>query len=289
VTSHVGDAEIREAFFAGADDFISKPPHELELVLRLTRVIRDRELQQKVERQLDDQVRMTRLIAHDINNLLTFTALGIEGMLKVSAPLSPTDSALFERHYKRAALGAERMRELISNVQAVEALEEKGRGLVVSPVELKPLLDECADVFADPLALKDVRLEVVCPPGLAVMAEPLTLSNSVVGNLVSNALKFSFRGGAISLRVREDGDLVELEVRDCGVGMPPDLLERVFLKSEKTSRPGTEQEKGTGFGMPIVKRAMEAFGGSVVIDSVSHQGSDPNGGTRVKLIFRRAN
>ena len=155
------------------------------------------------------------------------------------------------------------------------------------PVPLGAIFEECRDVFAERLAQKTITLEVDLEPGLSVMAEPVSLSNSVINNLVSNAIKFSYPKGKVTLKAHKNGDRILVEVRDQGMGMNEDLLSKVFLKTEKTSRPGTSLEKGTGFGMPIVKRYLELYGGSIQIQSTPRENSESSG-TLVRLSFRPA-
>jgi signal transduction histidine kinase len=288
LTSHTGEQEIGEAFAAGADDYIVKPPRERELVSRLTRIVQNLELQARVKAQFEEQAHLIRIVSHHINNLLALTMAGIDGMARVVRKGVAPDDPGFERELKRAAGGAERIRDLVSNVQELQALDDTKRQVELSAVRIKPLLDDCQEVFAAKLAAKELRLEISCPDDVAVLADPVSLSNSVINNLVSNAIKFSFRGGVVEIVARRSADAVEVIVRDHGLGMSADLLGKIFSRSEKTSRAGTDKEKGTGFGMPIVKRYVELFGGSITAESVPREQSD-HSGTTFRLRFQAAN
>lgn len=285
LTSHTGDRQIGEAFAAGADDYIVKPPREQELVSRLTRTVLNQDLQDRVKAQFEEQAHLTRIVSHDINNLLALTIAGIDGMERVLRKGVAVDDPLFEREFKRASGGAERIRALVSNVQELQALDDTKRSVETQPVPLRPILDDCLEVFAAKLSAKEVRLEIECPDDCVVLAEPLSLANSVINNLVSNAIKFSFRGGVVAIAVMRLSDRVEVAVSDAGLGMNAELVGKIFSRSEKTSRAGTDKEKGTGFGMPIVKRYMELFGGSISVESVPREESERSG-TTFRLLFR---
>jgi len=179
------------------------------------------------------------------------------------------------------------MRKLVSNIQELQSLDDRKRTVEVAPIALREVFDEASVVFEERLRAKEISLEVTCPGDLKVLGEMLSLSNSVVNNIVSNAIKFSFRGGRIVVEAKPAGGSVLVTIRDEGLGMSPELLSKIFLRSEKTSRPGTGGEKGTGFGMPIVKRYMELFGGAVGVESVPYGGSAPSG-TTFTLTFRSA-
>jgi signal transduction histidine kinase len=103
---------------------------------------------------------------------------------------------------------------------------------------------------------------------------------TVLRNVVGNAVKFTPAGGFVTVRllVSEDGETV-LEVADTGIGMTSDLLAKTLRLESRTSRPGTSGERGSGFGLVLVKELVDGWGGSFRIESV------PGQGTRVKIGF----
>jgi two-component system, sensor histidine kinase and response regulator len=91
--------------------------------------------------------------------------------------------------------------------------------------------------------------------------------------VVSNALKFSQPGGTIAITARTDGSELYLSIRDQGIGMPDRVRESLFDFTKSHSRKGTAGEKGTGFGMPLMRKFVLLFGGSVDVvsrDIASH-------------------
>jgi signal transduction histidine kinase len=110
----------------------------------------------------------------------------------------------------------------------------------------------------------------------------------VLSNILSNAVKFSERGSRIAVWTNSTDDWVQLRIRDSGIGIPSHVLERIFDPSAQTSRPGTEGEDGTGFGMPLVKQFVESYGGWVSIKSREREESPTEHGTEVCLHLRRA-
>jgi signal transduction histidine kinase len=84
------------------------------------------------------------------------------------------------------------------------------------------------------------------------------------------------------------GGMVRLSVRDHGIGMPGGLLADLFDVRKTTSRPGTAGEKGTGFGMPLVRRLLTAYGGSIEVSSVDEDTGAADHGTEARLLLRRA-
>ena len=120
---------------------------------------------------------------------------------------------------------------------------------------------------------------------LYVLAEETSFINSVLVNVLSNAIKFSSRGSVIKVRASAGDNDVTLTVTDQGIGIPPELLDKLFEPSEPTTRPGTDGENGTGFGLPLTSKFVAAYGGSVSVDS-KPQANGEAGWTRVAITLR---
>lgn len=103
---------------------------------------------------------------------------------------------------------------------------------------------------------------------------------AVLRNLVGNAVKFTPSGGIVTVRIGgEPGAGYFVEVTDTGIGMEPTVLARSQELAEKASRPGTAGERGSGFGLVLVRELVEGWGGSLTFDSA------PGRGTRVRVGF----
>ena len=107
-----------------------------------------------------------------------------------------------------------------------------------------------------------------------VMAELISLKNQVFNNIISNAIKFSHEGGQIIIRTNISKDKVIVKVIDRGIGMDKDHQKNIFDPFIKTSRTGQKGEKGTGFGLPLVKSFMDAYDGQISVNSEELIGSE---------------
>ncbi len=103
------------------------------------------------------------------------------------------------------------------------------------------------------------------------------LITTVIRNLLSNAIKFSRRGSKVNLEVQSyhDGSLptLKVSVKDEGIGIPPDKLERLFKIEYSVTTPGTEREQGTGLGLILCKELIELHGGKIWAESEEGKGS----------------
>jgi signal transduction histidine kinase len=103
--------------------------------------------------------------------------------------------------------------------------------------------------------------------------------NEVLGNLLSNAFKFTQRGGEIELSVEAVDDALQMEVRDTGAGIPPEQLPQIFEKFFQADNQRSASTKGSGLGLAIAKTIVEAHGGSI------HCESTPGVGTSFTLML----
>jgi signal transduction histidine kinase len=97
--------------------------------------------------------------------------------------------------------------------------------------------------------------------------------NTVIRNLLSNAIKFTPEGGRITLDARTENDHILVSVRDNGVGMPKEVMEKLFRIDTKHSTRGTADEKGTGLGLILCKDFIEKNGGKIWVESEPGKGS----------------
>jgi signal transduction histidine kinase len=98
--------------------------------------------------------------------------------------------------------------------------------------------------------------------------------DTIIRNLISNAIKFTISGGKVIVTANYNGDhYIVVKISDSGIGMAPELRNKLFQIDEKTSRPGTEGEPSTGLGLLLCKEFIEKHGGKIWVESSVGQGS----------------
>ncbi|HED07352.1 MAG TPA: PAS domain S-box protein [Ignavibacteria bacterium] len=122
---------------------------------------------------------------------------------------------------------------------------------------------------------KQIDVKVNIDRGLYIFADE-DMMNSVVQNLLSNSIKFTYRGGSITIdaskKIIDDKEKIELIIKDTGVGMEQEKIEKIF-SADVFSCPGTEKEIGTGLGLQLVIQFIEKNGGSIKIESIENEGT----------------
>jgi signal transduction histidine kinase len=173
---------------------------------------------------------------------------------------------------------ADRLGRLIQQLLDISRFEAGGGRLDIRPIEMKAFFQDLASSF-DALAIQNqidfrIRLEDSLPETIEGDADRL---NEVVGNLLSNAFKFTPRGGRIELRAlagRDNGEEeVVIETRDTGVGIPPDQLPRIFEKFYQVENEAQPKSVGSGLGLAIAREIVEAHGGTISAESELRKGT----------------
>jgi signal transduction histidine kinase len=111
------------------------------------------------------------------------------------------------------------------------------------------------------------------PEGLPNILGSLDQLPRVFDNLLSNAIKFSPDGGTVTVRVREEGEQINVYISDTGIGIPPDKLERLFARFYRAGDSQGKRIAGTGLGLSIVKAIVEAHSGQISVQSQEGTGS----------------
>ncbi len=240
---------------------------------------------QALSKTAETKATLLRVLCHDLSNPLVL----ITGLLELFANNRIPDDKK-QAKYKTLSRAAQLMADILSNVREMEAVDSGKRNITITPVNLERMFDDLNLIFRDRLFEKQISLEIEneLPDGIGVLADPVSLSNHVFNNLVSNALKFSFPGSKVRILAQAAGDQVHVSISDTGVGMCEEIAQAIFDPTRQTTRPGTAGEKGTGFGMPIVKSFVEKYGGRIQVESTSAEINPSAHGTTFHLYLQKA-
>jgi len=139
-------------------------------------------------------------------------------------------------------------------------------------LDLNGLVLDVVKLLSPSAGQKSITLLADTPPALKAMADKAMI-NTILRNLVTNAIKFTNPGGEIRISANEDGEGVTLTVTDNGVGINRADLEGLFRIDKSHSTEGTLQEKGTGLGLLLCKEFIEKHGGRIWAESEPGKGS----------------
>lgn len=224
--------------------------------------------------KIDD---LFRVLFHDLAGPLSRISIG----LNISKNESKSENK--EHGLEIASKATDVMLEITQNVRKMYAVSKGRFDTDLTFYPLTDAVDYISRLYAAELERKHIHLDfdVRKYRGLMVLVEPVSFKNQVLGNAVSNAIKFSPPESRILIRSYPLKDYHVLEVVDQGVGIPHALQNQLFDITKKTSRPGTLGESGNGFGMHIMKSFVEMYKGRIEIIS---QDSVP--GTMIRLYLK---
>jgi signal transduction histidine kinase len=163
--------------------------------------------------------------------------------------------------------------ELVNDLLDASKLESGTMRLDFSTIELRGLVNELGQQLQPLAAEKEIALEVDAPEGLPTLRADRAKLRRVLVNLVSNALKFTPRGGRVSLSAAPEDGAVRVSVADTGVGIPEEDLRDIFDKYAQARSRATRSEKGTGLGLYITRQLVELHGGRIEVSSEVGKGS----------------
>ncbi|MDQ2821342.1 MAG: ATP-binding protein [Pseudomonadota bacterium] len=212
------------------------------------------------------------VLAHELRNPLAPIRNGID-MLRITTG----NVAAAARVRDMMARQVNHMVHLINDLLDVARVNNGKVVLQPEPVELRQMLLNAIETGAAAIeaARHVMTLDVPAPDGPPIVfeADPVRLAQ-VLGNLLSNAIKYTPPGGQLTLSGQRCGDVVEIRLRDNGIGIPAEHLASVFDMFTQVSRNLERARGGLGIGLSLVQRLVELHGGSVSVSSAgAGQGS----------------
>jgi signal transduction histidine kinase len=203
-------------------------------------------------------------LSHDLKNPLGT----IDGYAEMVAEATPVER---EEYMRRIRQSARQALDLVHNELDAAAVE--GRGMVVNRerVNLNELVEKIVDVYRASAEAKGVRLTTSPAGDGTILSADRQLLSRAIGNLVSNAIKYTDSSGQVEITTASQPGLVTVSIRDSGCGITPATQARLFQKYSRLATSAAVE--GSGLGLYIVRRIAEAHGGSVGVSSDAGKGS----------------
>ena len=213
-------------------NFIAFAAHELRGPITIIRGYLDVLGEELAPRLVDDEPQLMERLVVSANRLSSY----IDNILNV---------ARFDRHHLEIHLVEERITDIYASI---------------------------ADDMQLRASTQHRLLNISFPDDLPTVAADRGSISEVIGNLVDNAIKYSFEGGVVSITATQKGDFVEVSVSDNGIGMPANVVKNLFHKFYRSHR-SREAVAGTGIGLYICKAFVESHGGIITARSQENEGS----------------
>jgi len=140
-------------------------------------------------------------------------------------------------------------------------------------IKLHSMVEEGIATLVEPAKIKEIELNITIPENTEVYADSNMLQ-TIIRNLLSNALKFTPKGGKICVSSKTDNNnYIEISIQDTGIGMSQPIIENLFKFDVNTNRKGTKGEPSIGLGLILCKEFVEKHGGKIWVESEEGEGS----------------
>jgi signal transduction histidine kinase len=219
----------------------------------------------KVNRQKDFIISS---ISHDLKNSFNIL-LNFSKMMAEESNLDDGQRKIMETMSSTAQKGYSVLRNVLSwaKVQVTDYAE-------TAPVDnLSAIVERNLSFFEDTIRKKDLKVSVNIDKNMVFTCNKDQLE-SILRNLISNAVKFSKPGGCLTVYTQRADDKIEITIHDEGIGMSAEMQQTIFDSTINNRRPGTTGEEGAGMGLLIVKELVESNSGTITCRSDFSTGTD---------------
>ena len=215
------------------------------------------------------------ILSHELRTPLT-SILGWSKLL--------TDGNLDEQKSKRAidsiVRNAQAQRQLIDDLLDISRIITGNLRLDVRPVELAPMIEGVVDGVRPAAEARSIHLQITLESQTSPISGDPERLQQIIWNLLTNAIKFTPKGGLVQVWLERIESHVEITISDTGEGIPSDLLTHVFDRFRQSDSSSTRRHGGLGLGLSIVRQLVELHGGTVTAESPG-----AGKGTTFKVIF----
>ena len=219
---------------------------------------------------LEEAERHRRNLTADIAHELRTPLSNIQGYLEAirDGLIQPTPDTIDTIHGQALHLS-----RLVEDLRLLAQVEAGELTLELSPTSMEELLQSGVEAVRPRAEAKGVSLSIETEPPLPALDLDSTRIAQVVGNLLENAITHTPEGGSVTVSAHADGSGIEVAVADTGPGIAPEDLPRLFDRFYRVDPSRSRSTGGTGLGLTIARRIVEAHGGTIEADSVLGQGS----------------
>lgn len=209
------------------------------------------------------------IISHDLkgplNSLTAFSSM----LIKHTDSLSKEEIQMLATDFDKSL---KNLLSLLENLLEWSRSQTGNLEMRPEPLHIKTLVQANVELLQQMADNKRIHIQTEVPGTLWAYAGKNQM-NTVLRNLMSNAVKFTRPGGKVNILAREHEGALEIAVNDTGIGISEEIQQKLFRIEHKHSSPGTANEKGTGLGLMLCKEFIEQSGGSLQLKSQEGMGS----------------
>lgn len=265
-----GDSKsLIKAFQEGAVDYVTKPFNQKELLSRIKIHLDLERIRKNLKESNLTKDKFFSIIGHDLKNPIG----AIKGLAnELAENIDDLDRDEIKDFSNRIVKNSEKVYQLLQDILEWSRMQSNKIEYKPRKLNIKKVVNESIKLLSLNAREKDINIIVLIEEDIEVYAD-LNMLDTVIRNLISNAIKFSYENGKILILVDIEENYCKVSVKDTGVGIKKENLNHLFSIDSSFSTRGTKNEVGTGLGLVLCKEFVEGNGGSISIDSEYGEGS----------------
>jgi signal transduction histidine kinase len=258
-----------KGFSSGGVDYITKPFQQDEVLARINTHLTLQRQKKELAELNTTKDKFFSIISHDMRGIFT-PIVGSSDLIK--RMVAKYDDDRLKKFSNNLSTSVKNALKLFENLLEWSRLQQGRMSFEPSHISLTDLVAQTVDLFSEHQKSKNIQIinnikEIYHVSGDANMI------NTIIRNLVSNAMKFTHSGGTITLDAQKNNDFIEISVSDSGIGMTSEQMDELFRLKKTKSRKGTDGERGTGLGLILCKDFVEKHGGKLWVNSIMGKGT----------------
>lgn len=265
---------IVKGYQLGATEYVTKPFQREELVKRVAHrfeLFSIKRIKQELENTIESRDTLYSVIAHDLRSPLGSLKMMNNAILMMvdKDQVSPEVFEMLQMMNKTS----EEIFQLLDNLLKWAKNRLNKQSIYKQQVDINSIVSSTADIFIPMAAQKGISIVIDGLDKELMGSVDIDMVKTIVRNLVSNAVKFSYEKGTITISTKTDGNFVIVSVKDSGKGIKAEDQGKLLKQNTHFTSYGTNNEKGSGLGLMLCKDFVEQMGGKLWFDSEEGKGT----------------
>ena len=257
---------IVKGYQLGATEYVTKPFQREELVKRVAHryeLYSIKRIKAELENTIESRDTLYSVIAHDLRS-----PLGSLKMMNNAILMMVDKERVGDEVYEMIQMMNKTSEEiflLLDNLLKWAKNRLNKQHVYKQQTDINSIIDSTAEMYVPMAAQKGVKIILENLDKELVGLVDIDMLKTIIRNLISNAMKFSFEGGTITLSSRSEGDFVTVSVKDTGKGIKKEDQDKLLKQDSHFTTYGTKNEKGSGLGLMLCKDFVELHGGNALV------------------------
>ena len=265
---------IVKGYQLGATEYVTKPFQREELVKRVAHryeLFSIKRIKQELENTIESRDTLYSVIAHDLRS-----PLGSLKMMNNAILMMVDKNQVSDEVYEMLQMmnkTSEEIFQLLDNLLKWAKNRLNKQNIYRQQVDINSIVNSTAEIFIPMATQKGISIMLEGLDKELMGSTDIDMVKTIVRNLISNAVKFSYEKGLITVSTKTDGDFVVVSVKDSGKGIKKEDQGKLLRPNTHFTSYGTNNEKGSGLGLMLCKDFVEQLGGKLWFDSEEGKGT----------------